>query len=126
MRGRSVAKFVGRRKELNLLRESIKERQASLVVLRGRRRIGKSRLVDEFGKEVKRAYYFSGLAPDGNITADDQRNEFIRQLGAQQIPSVSEQDWGALFYDLSQFCQKNKCLSCLMKYLGCRKVMIHF
>ena len=42
--------FVGRNRELALLKRFINKRIASLLVIRGRRRIGKSRLIEEFAK----------------------------------------------------------------------------
>ena len=59
-----------------------KKRMASLVVIRGRRRIGKSRLVEEFAKG-KPFFSFTGLAPTDKTTAQLQRDEFAKQLGAQ-------------------------------------------
>ena len=42
--------FIGRKHELQLLHDFQKKGAASLVVVYGRRRIGKSRLIEEFGK----------------------------------------------------------------------------
>lgn len=43
-----MTKFIGREKELESLKGLILKKSASLVVIRGRRRIGKSRLAEEF------------------------------------------------------------------------------
>jgi uncharacterized protein len=89
--------FIGRKKELTKLDRLLKKRTASLVVITGRRRIGKSRLVCEFGK--KHAFYdFIGLAPHDRTTAQSQRNEFARQLGEKfGLPGIAAKDWGDLF-----------------------------
>ena len=42
--------FVGREKELESLRLLLDKRTASLVACRGRRRIGKSTLIEEFAR----------------------------------------------------------------------------
>ena len=42
--------FIGRKKELEDLNLLLRKKSASLVVIRGRRRIGKSRLIQEFVK----------------------------------------------------------------------------
>ena len=55
-------KFIGRKKELAILEDQLKKKVASLVVLRGRRRIGKSRLIEEFGQSYE-MYLFTGLPP---------------------------------------------------------------
>ena len=44
--------FVGREKELEKLNVFLKKKSASLIVIRGRRRIGKSRLIEEFAKKT--------------------------------------------------------------------------
>ncbi len=89
--------FVGRNAELQRLASLLKKKSASLVVLRGRRRIGKSRLVEEFAKG-KRFYTFAGIPPTSELTAQDQKNIFAEQLGRQiGLVGIAAQDWSALF-----------------------------
>ena len=89
--------FIGRQEELSKLELLLRKRTSSLVVLKGRRRIGKSRLIAEFGKN-RSFYIFTGLAPERGITAQTQRQEFARQLGEQfQLPGLKGEDWGDLF-----------------------------
>jgi hypothetical protein len=64
-------KFIGRKKELCLLNELWSKKSASLVVIYGRRRIGKSRLAQEFGKDSD-FYFFEGLYPEKGTTNEDQ------------------------------------------------------
>ena len=44
--------FIGRKNELDQLQQLITQKKASLVVLTGRRRIGKSRLLQELAKNI--------------------------------------------------------------------------
>jgi AAA+ ATPase superfamily predicted ATPase len=89
--------FVGRGKELRALKLLERKKTASLVVVRGRRRIGKSRLIEEFGKKY-RFYPFSGLPPQDSATAQSQRDEFTRQLTTMtRLPEVTVDDWSKLF-----------------------------
>ncbi|HSX12311.1 MAG TPA: ATP-binding protein, partial [Rhabdochlamydiaceae bacterium] len=53
--------FVGRDTELQRLEDLAKSGRACIAVIKGRRRIGKSRLAEEFGKG-KIFLPFSGLA----------------------------------------------------------------
>ena len=46
-------KFIGRKKELESLNLLLKKKSASIVVIRGRRRVGKSRLIKEFVSDKK-------------------------------------------------------------------------
>ena len=100
--------FIGRKRELQLLNALTKKRAASLVVIRGRRRIGKSRLAQEFAKKTPH-YIFSGLPPTDGISAADQREEFARQLHREmKIPHPRSEDWGDLFWLLAQQTQKGR------------------
>lgn len=91
-------KFIGRERELQKLKTLFNKKTASLVVVRGRRRIGKSRLVAEFAKSATSYYHFSGLAPEPGMTAQDQKNEFAVQLSRQtELPEVKLDDWTKLF-----------------------------
>ena len=89
--------FIGRHKELQELDRFTKKQTASLIVVQGRRRIGKSRLVAEFGKKYK-FYQFTGMPPDKGTTAQDQRNLFSYQLSQQTgLPEIKVDDWYKLF-----------------------------
>ena len=100
--------FIGRKRELQMLGELFKKKSASLVVIRGRRRIGKSRLAQEFAQKTPH-YVFSGLPPTSGITAADQKEEFARQLQREmKIPLPRADDWGDLFWHLAQQAQKEK------------------
>jgi hypothetical protein len=94
--------FVGREQELGKLEDLLRSGRASLVVIRGRRRIGKSRLVEEFGRG-KRFLAFSGLPPAPGMVAQDQRDAFTRQLAAAgHLPSFQVTDWSDAFAHLSR------------------------
>jgi uncharacterized protein len=100
--------FVGRKRELQMLDELFKKKSASLVVIRGRRRIGKSRLAQEFANKIPH-YFFSGLPPTNGISAADQREEFARQIQRElKIPLPRADDWGDLFWHIAQHTQKGK------------------
>ena len=71
--------FIGRRKELDELNTLLKKKTASLIVVKGRRRIGKSRLLEEFSKQ-KKTYIFTGLAPQEYTSNQEQLDEFSRQV----------------------------------------------
>ncbi len=101
--------FIGREAEMKRLRELFSKKSASLVVVRGRRRIGKSRLLEEFGKE-ERSFFFSGIPPAAKTTAQSQREEFSYQLERAGIPGIKPDDWGNLFWHLSNHAKTGKVL----------------
>lgn len=99
--------FIGRKKELEILRNVYKRPTASLVVIQGRRRIGKSRLAVEFAKD-KAFFSFVGLPPGAGITAQSQRDEFARVLGRYfEIPGLVATDWADLFTVLAKNSRKD-------------------
>lgn len=102
------APFVGREAEIRELNDLQHKNVASLVIVQGRRRIGKSRLIEEFANK-QNFYSISGIAPTKETTAQMQRDEFARQLSEQfSIPKFSMDDWGGLFTLLAQHTEKGK------------------
>lgn len=94
--------FIGRDFEMSQLKGLLTSRSSSLIVVRGRRRIGKSRLLAEFGKEI-RTLFFSGIPPVKRSTAQSQRDEFSHQLERAGLPGIKPDDWGNLFWHLSKY-----------------------
>ena len=101
--------FVGRENELKALGELQKKKSASLVVIRGRRRIGKSRLVEELATRYPFDLFFriSGLPPTPETTAQSQREIFGGQLASNfgttlELSGIDTHDWSTLFLKLAE------------------------
>lgn len=113
--------FIGRTKELQQLNLLLQKKTASLVVVKGRRRIGKSRLIEEFGKSFSQVFSFSGLFPTEKTTAQDQMNHFGWQLGTAvgELP-FKDDDWNSLFLRLASYTRKGQVLILLdeISWLG--------
>ena len=106
-----MSRFVGRHGELTRLRELIKKKTASFVVVKGRRRIGKSRLIKEFSKSFDQFYSFIGLAPDNLTTAKQQLDEFARQMAREfKMPSAHYSDWSDVFWAIGERIRSGKIL----------------
>ena len=104
-------KFFGRELELNKMCELLKKETASLVVIKGRRRIGKSRLTLEFGKKFARVLSFSGSPPSNGLNAQDQRDDFAGQMSRSlKMPQFKTEDWGDLFFYLAKETAKGQVL----------------
>jgi len=100
----SNAIFIGRKPELERLKALHKKKMPTLCVVKGRRRIGKSRLIGEFAKisGSQTFWSFAGLAPEDGISAQEQRDNFARQLALMlKIPPMTFQDWSDAFEHLS-------------------------
>lgn len=76
--------FFGREDDLRALDRLWRKPVASLVTCRGRRRIGKSTLIEEFARRSRARFLeIEGLPPQPNQTNDDQLNHFAEQLREQ-------------------------------------------
>lgn len=105
-----MPKFVGRKRELQLLEGLAYKKSASLVVVNGRRRIGKSRLIEEFGKKFK-TYIFSGLPPTDATTKQSQIDDFVTQMSNNfGIPYMRLDDWWDVFCFLADYVKTERVL----------------
>jgi len=103
--------FYGRERELGILKEILESTVARLVVLRGRRRIGKSRLAEKFGESFDKHYTFIGLPPEKGVTDELQRRHFANELEKQtgQL-SLRFDDWDFLFDSLARVTRQDRVL----------------
>src|SRR5687768_5841214 len=100
--------FFGRRKEIERLEALLRKKTASLVAITGRRRIGKSRLIEQFARKMK-FYSFSALPPAEGVIAQTQRVEFSKELSKQfDLPALRADDWSDLFTFLAKQTKKGR------------------
>ena len=94
--------FYGRKEQIDRFLALWRKPVPSLVVCRGRRRIGKSTLIREFARQSGgRFLAFEGLAPDDYMTNAKQLEAFRNQLSAQtgrRIPKLG--NWADAFRQL--------------------------
>ncbi len=103
--------FVGRHRELQTLHTLIQKRTAGFAVLTGRRRIGKSRLIEEFVSRSKgyRRVFLSALPPDRGVTPAMQRQAFAEQMQSElDLPPIESQSWTDLFGHLARNTQRGR------------------
>lgn len=85
--------FFGREEELARLESFFKRPTAGIAVCSGRRRIGKSTLIQHAAKDHP-FYEFYGLSPREGISNQDQLDHFSRTLSKHfSIPLVTFKDW---------------------------------
>ncbi len=106
-----MGKFYGRDDELAGLAALIGKPTASLVAVTGRRRIGKSRLIEEFARR-SRGYRFlalSGLPPEPGVSEAVQRDAIARSLERTlAIPPIAHADWDDLFAHVAHHTRKGR------------------
>lgn len=98
----SIEKFIGRKPEMKRLNSLLKKKAASFVIIKGRRRIGKSRLIAEFGEQFDQVISLRGIAPVEESTLETQLDEFTRQMAQTlHMPAAKYSDWGDALWALS-------------------------
>ena len=91
--------FVGRDYQLKLLSSVWDKESSSLVVVSGRRRIGKSTLIERFAEKSRcRFIEIEGLPPDANMTNERQLANFCERLGkSAQTEAPQAKNWAEAF-----------------------------
>ena len=81
-----MGKFIDREEELNTLEGEYRREGASLVILYGRRRVGKTSLISEFIKDKKALYFLASEESESqnrldfkNKAADFINNDLLRE-----------------------------------------------
>lgn len=101
--------FIGRENELRLLNGLFDLSKASIAVCAGRRRIGKSTLIQQFGKNAKTFLEFQGLPPREGLTKKDQLNAFSEQMARQtSLPKLDLESWYQAFSLLNNVIKDEK------------------
>lgn len=114
-----MEKFIDRKKELEFLNKEYQKKESSLVILYGRRRIGKTSLIKEFGKNKDIIYF---LATE---ESEKQNIEAFQKLVAENLKntlllSMQVKDWEILFKQIAENSTKNKKVIVIdeFQYLG--------
>ena len=104
--------FIGRDEELQKLEEFQERTVAGMIVVSGRRRIGKSTLIEHFAKKRKARFVeLYGLAPREELTVRDQLDHFSELLSLTfQLPPVKFENWNMALNFLASLTQKGKFL----------------
>ncbi len=106
--GGVMSDFIGREYELGLLNSLTSKKSASLIVIKGRRRIGKSRLAEEFAKNHI-FYSFSGIPPHKETSDSSERKAFYKQLKKYfKKDNIDSDDWWDMFWFLAEKTKKGR------------------
>jgi len=97
-----MAKFIDRTEDLNFLQSQYERSDASLVILYGRRRVGKTSLISEFGKDKNMLYF---LATEELEAANrSQFKDLVAEYtGNELLKSAFVDNWDVIFTTLSQY-----------------------
>ncbi len=91
-----VSKFIDRQEEISLLEDEWKKKNGRLIILYGRRRIGKTRLLTEFTAGKKGVFY---IAEDSSpqIQINGLKEKIAGFLGDSLLRTLEIKDWEQLF-----------------------------
>jgi len=106
-----VGEFYGRADELAALAALTRKTTASLVTVTGRRRIGKSRLVEEFARRSRghRFLALSALPPEPGVTEAVQRDAIAKSMERTLgIPPIAHSDWSDIFAHIAHNTRKGR------------------
>ena len=99
--------FIGRKKELEFLETRYKQPLGQLIVLYGRRRIGKTETLREFCKDKEHIFFSCTQSPD-----KQQLKSFSQKIFKEKIPAsqyINEfQDWNQAFLSIAELPYKKK------------------
>ncbi len=104
--------FIGRQHEITILKDLFQKKTASLVTVTGKRRIGKSTLIQYFsGMSMDHFFEFQGIAPRDGIENKNQLQHFSEQLALQfNLPTLELKNWNEAFSLLSNQVSGKSCL----------------
>ncbi len=101
-------KFIGRKHELEILNSHWGKRTSSLIVIRGRRRIGKSTLVEKFSESADCYFKFEGLAPAENLKKISQIEHMNHLLQRRFKSKKNLKTWLDIFEFINSKIKKQK------------------
>lgn len=99
--------FVGREREIADLDQAFKNDKACLAIVYGRRRIGKSTLLQHVAKQHGRHIYFQATKIDDSMNIAALKSEIVKAIGADPIlDGIS--DWLGLLHYLAKAAEKHR------------------
>jgi hypothetical protein len=96
-----ISKFIDREEEISLVEEEWRKEGGRLIILYGRRRIGKTRLLTEFIKDKKGIFY---IAEDSSvqIQINGLKDKIADFLNDPLLRTLEIKDWAQLFEYLAK------------------------
>lgn len=117
--------FIGRYSELRELNDRFQKKQSQLVVIYGRRRVGKSSLLEEFSKEKKHLFFEGIEHSPKTVQIQNFLNSLSKQLNDPFISKMKLTSWIEVFDLLTKTLKdtKNKYVVAIdeFQWLACQQ-----
>jgi len=98
--------FVDRRDEVELLEDTYRQNKSSLIIIYGRRRIGKTELVKQFIKNKKHIYFLADTRTDRDNIKEMQK-AFSSYTQNSLFEMVEFTDWIELFREIEKLLKES-------------------
>lgn len=111
---RRITMFVGRHQELKKLNEMYNSSYFEFAVFYGRRRVGKTTLINEFCQDKKNIYFVAT-----EVTANENLKQFSKAVFQSIMPGISPPSFGRyeeLFSYLNGLCQDERLVLVIDEY----------
>ena len=114
-----MGKFIDREEELYTLENEYRREGASLVILYGRRRVGKTSLISEFIKD-KKALYFLASEESESQNRLDFKNKAADFINNDLLREANVSNWDTIFKTISDSAFETKPVIVIdeFQYLG--------
>ena len=97
-----MAMFIDRVEDISFLQSQYERSDASLVILYGRRRVGKTSLISEFGKDKNMLYFLA--TEESEASNRSQFKELVSDYtGNELLKNAVVDNWEIIFNTLSQY-----------------------
>jgi len=91
-----ISKFIDREEEISLLEDEWKKEKGGLIVLYGRRRIGKTRLLMEFAN-TRRGIFYIAEQSSAQVQINGMKEKIADFLNDPLLKTLEMRDWEQLF-----------------------------
>ena len=98
--------FVDRKQELLFLDEHYKTKLAELIVIYGRRRVGKTEFTLRFSKNRPHIYFLADQRPETELI-QELKQQMSRYLQNESFGKLAIKDWIELFYEFTKWNKDN-------------------
>jgi AAA+ ATPase superfamily predicted ATPase len=101
-----IQQFVNRRQELRFLEEHYKSKTAELVIIYGRRRVGKTELTIKFAADNPHIYFLADRRPETELI-QELKQQMSLYLKNESFAKLDVKDWVELFHEFTNWNKNN-------------------
>jgi uncharacterized protein len=101
-----IQQFVNRRQEIRFLEEHYKSKTAELIIIYGRRRVGKTELTIKFATNKPHIYFLADRRPETELI-QELKQRMSLYLQNESFAKLAVKDWVELFQEFTNWNKNN-------------------